>query len=128
MADVDNSAWHYTFTTSDENEFKVKYGVGISQTTNPVVGIQGFSVEVEQGGQLIFAQDLDLGTDGTLVVPLDPYQTYTVWIIPSGGFQEDSGLGISSMWGDFSWAIKYKAPKDPQQHDHHVGRHGVGSP
>lgn len=127
MADVNNSFWYYTFTTGDENELKIKYGVGIKQTTSPIVGIQGFSVQVTHNGGLVFGQDLDLDTNGTLVVPLEPYQTYTVWILPSGGFHEDSGLGISSMSGDFSWSLKYKAPKDPD-HQHHVGRHGVGSP
>jgi hypothetical protein len=107
MADVNNSIWYYTFVNEDENVFKLHYDIGIKDSTDEIVGIRGFSFEVDENGQTIYAQDLDLNDSGTIVVPLDPYQTYTVKVIPNGSFQEDSGLGISSMWGNFSWTIKH---------------------
>lgn len=106
MADINNSYWYYTFTTAHEKEFTLNYAIGIGDTTSEVVGIQGFSFVVSQNGNTIYAEDLDLNTAGSIVVPLDPFQTYTVTIIPNGAFQSDDGLAISSMWGDFSWAIK----------------------
>lgn len=111
MADVNQTNWYYTFTTSDENLFKVDYFIGIGDSTSQIVGIQGFTVTAEQYGEVFWAQDLDLNTSGTLEIPLDPYQTYTVRIIPDGAFNNDSGQAISSMWGDFAWVIKYKEPR-----------------
>ncbi len=122
MADVNDSIWYYTFTNGKETEFKLDYAIGIGDSTDEIVGIQGFSFEVDQNGETVYVQDFDLNSSGTIAVPLDPFQTYTVKIIPNGGFQSDDGLGISSMWGDFAWAIKKSG------HDHRIRQHGIGSP
>jgi hypothetical protein len=105
-ADLDTSAWSYTFIPKVDESFVLGYAIGLGKSSTDILGIEGFSVVVYQGSDVIFSQDLDLETAGSLAVPLTAHQTHTVVISPVAELSVDPGLGISTMWGHFQWAIE----------------------
>jgi hypothetical protein len=105
-ADLDQTFWSYTFTAGNDKAFKLKYSAGVATSSVDEPFVYGFSLLVYQGGELIFAEDMDVGTAGHLKVRLSPGETYTAVIQPNADLSISDGYGLCTMWGNFDWEIK----------------------
>lgn len=104
-ADLNDSGWSYTFITQEETTFVLDFWVDTGSVFTDTNGLYGFTLAVMQGEDMMFAQDMDLGTADSIAVALDPGETYTVVIIPNAEIDDATGLGISSMQANFDWEI-----------------------
>jgi hypothetical protein len=104
-ADLDQSAWSYTFTTGNDRVFELRFVVGIGSSSGEDPSLEGFTLDVYQNQTAVFSETMDVQTNGAVSVPLETGETYTVVIRPNTNLSTGVSLGISTMWGDFHWQI-----------------------
>jgi hypothetical protein len=106
VADFRDTFWSYTFTSGSERTFSLKYQVGIGTSSTSDMGADGFTVTIDQDGDVLDSQYVELVSSGKMHFRLEPGGTYTVTITPAGAVDTGPDVGVSTMWGQFDWKIR----------------------